>query len=602
MGAAMLAVASIYLSVWLRRREDLIYLMFVLLAIGGVGIACTELWMMKSTTAEQFRVAARWFHPPTAILICAFIGLVYFRLESGRRWLALTICGTRFVAMIISFLQPVNLNYSEITSLRSVTVLGESIAVATSTPNPWMLFGNLSNLLVIVFVFDATASVWRRTRDTHKVVMGIIFCGIAVMSIVFALLTFWEVLPIPSVSTPIFFGFTVIMGVELGRQILRSFELDAALIETNAELRDSEQRLNLAAEAARAGLWSMDAETGDVWATSKAREILAKESVGNLHWRTITEHIQPDDLARLQEQVDSARESGHIIHVDFRLISPAGETRWLDALASWHGGRDNATEKLTGVVMDVTANRDMERTASQQQKQLTHLSRAATLNELSASLAHEINQPLGMILSNAEAGQMMLGADSPDIGELREIMDDIVAADRRAAGVISGLRALSKQEEPDFRTVALNDVIIETMKLLRGEFRMQDVSVDLDAGRDLPPVRADRTLLVQVILNLLTNACDAVADNPPGGRKIKVCTRSHGQSVQVTISDNGVGLEGDPERLFDPYFTTKESGLGMGLAITRSIIKSHNGRVWADSDKAAGTNFHLSLPPATDAA
>ena len=140
------------------------------------------------------------------------------------------------------------------------------------------------------------------------------------------------------------------------------------------------------------------------------------------------------------------------------------------------------------------------------------------------------------------------------------------------------------------------------MKLLRGEFRIQDVSVDLDAGRDLPPVRADRTLLVQMILNLLTNACDAVADNPPGGRKIKVYTRSHGQSVQVTISDNGVGLEGDPERLFDPYFTTKESGLGMGLAITRSIIKSHNGRVWADSDKATGTNFHLSLPPATDAA
>jgi PAS domain S-box-containing protein len=503
--------------------------------------------------------------------------------------------------MIISFLQPVNLNYSEITSLQSVTLLGESIAVATSTPNPWMLLGNLSNLLVIVFVFDATVSVWRRTRDIHKLVMGIIFCGIAVISIFFALLTFWEVLPIPSVSTPIFFGFTVIMGVELGRQILRSFELDAALIETNAELRDSEQRLNLAAEAARAGLWSMDAETGDVWATSKAREIFAKESVGNLHWRTITEHIQPDDLARLQEQVDSARESGHIIHVDFRVISPAGETRWLDALASWHGGRDNATEKLTGVVMDVTANRDMEHKASQQQRQLTHLSRAATLNELSASLAHEINQPLGMILSNAEAGQMMLGADSPDIGELREIMDDIVAADRRAAGVISGLRALSKQEEPDFRTVALDDVIIETMKLLRGEFRIQDVSVDLDAGRDLPPVRADRTLLVQVILNLLTNACDAVASNPPGGRKIKVSTQSNGQSVQVTISDNGVGLDGDPERVFNPYFTTKKSGLGMGLAIAKSIINSHNGRLWADSNRAAGTSFHLSLPTAMEA-
>jgi C4-dicarboxylate-specific signal transduction histidine kinase len=303
----------------------------------------------------------------------------------------------------------------------------------------------------------------------------------------------------------------------------------------------------------------------------------------------------------LQEQVDSAQKSGHIIHVDFRVVSPAGETRWLDALASWHGGRDSATETLTGVVMDVTAQRDLEHETSQQQRQLTHLSRAATLNELSASLAHEINQPLGIILSNAEAGQMMLGAESPDIGELREIMDDIVAADRRAASVISGLRALSKQEEPDFRTVALDDVITETMKLLRGEFRIQDVTVDLDAGRDLPPVRADRTLLVQVILNLLTNACDAVASNPPGGRKIKVSTQSNGESVQLSVSDNGVGLDGDPERVFNPYFTTKESGLGMGLAIAKSIIRSHNGRLWADSNRAAGTSFHLSLPIATEA-
>jgi signal transduction histidine kinase len=242
-----------------------------------------------------------------------------------------------------------------------------------------------------------------------------------------------------------------------------------------------------------------------------------------------------------------------------------------------------------------------EREAAQQKTQLAHLSRASALSELSASLAHELNQPLGVILSNAEAAQMLLQKDAPDVDEIRKILDDIVSADRRAAEVIRRLRRLLQQREPEFEKIALNAAIEETLSLLRGELSIHGVTLDLVVEKDLPPVRADRVLMVQVMLNLITNAIDAVAENPSGERRVKIATASYPDTVEAIVSDNGSGLPEDPAHVFDPYFTTKTSGLGMGLVITRSIVTAHDGSIWADEDAAGYTAFHLSLPRSTDA-
>jgi C4-dicarboxylate-specific signal transduction histidine kinase len=220
------------------------------------------------------------------------------------------------------------------------------------------------------------------------------------------------------------------------------------------------------------------------------------------------------------------------------------------------------------------------------------------LSELSASLAHEINQPLGVILSNAEAAEMLLQKDSPDVAQIREIVADIITADRRAADVITRLRSLLHQDEPDVECVKINDVIEDALRHLREDTDNQNVSVKVILARGIPGVQADRTLLVQAILNLLTNACDAVAGNLPGNRSITIKSAFDGKTIDTTVIDNGSGLPRDPAQLFDPFFTTKSSGLGMGLAIAQSVAIAHDGRIWAELDSAGNTNFHFYLPVA----
>jgi signal transduction histidine kinase len=248
------------------------------------------------------------------------------------------------------------------------------------------------------------------------------------------------------------------------------------------------------------------------------------------------------------------------------------------------------------VSLSVLSSIKLEQQSARQKTQLAQLSKAATLSELSASLAHEINQPLGVILSNAEAAEKLLQRDSPDIAEIRDIVADIIAADKRAADVITRLRALLHQEEPDFQALMLNDIVDEAIHLSREELKSQQVNLQFDLANGLPTVKADRTLLVQAILNLVSNAIDAVAENSVQERRIVVATAASGQTVEATISDNGKGLPADPEQLFDPFFTTKATGLGMGLAIAQSIATAHDGRIWADSGKVGNTTFHLSLP------
>jgi signal transduction histidine kinase len=207
-----------------------------------------------------------------------------------------------------------------------------------------------------------------------------------------------------------------------------------------------------------------------------------------------------------------------------------------------------------------------------------------------------MNQPLGIILSNAEAASIMLEGEHPDIAELRNIVDDIISADQRAANVISRLRSLLQRGDPNLQDCDLNAVVAEAIGHLDSEFHAQGISLQRAIDRDLPLVRADRILLVQALLNLLGNARDAVSQNPEGRRIIKIATTANEQDLVVTVEDNGVGLPADADRIFDAFVTTKENGLGMGLAIAKSIVEAHDGRIFASSLVGQGTLLQLSIP------
>ena len=253
---------------------------------------------------------------------------------------------------------------------------------------------------------------------------------------------------------------------------------------------------------------------------------------------------------------------------------------------------------LLAVVLDERARVELD--AREQRLQLTHLSRVAMLGELSGGIAHELNQPLTAILSNAQAAQHLVGNKSADPEILLEILRDIIAADQRAGEVIRRLRTLFKRGEPQFQPLDPNELVHEVLGIVHGDLVTRSVEVVPELAAALPRVQGDRVELEQVMLNLVMNACDAMAGLPPEQRRLTVRTRAvdaEDGAVQVSFSDRGPGFT--PEqyaRLFEPFYTTKPRGLGLGLSISRAIIRAHHGRLWGSSTPGKGASFHMVLP------
>jgi two-component system sensor kinase FixL len=212
-------------------------------------------------------------------------------------------------------------------------------------------------------------------------------------------------------------------------------------------------------------------------------------------------------------------------------------------------------------------------------------------------LAHELNQPLTAILNNAEVAQQHLEADVIDVAKLRDIVSDIVADDKRAAGVIRRLRTMLKKGEVDHVALDVNDVVREVTELVRRDMMLRDIPVHLDLAAALPPVRGDRAQLQQVVLNMVLNGLEATSASNGLARGLVIRTSADGKGVVVAVEDGGTGIDvQDLDRLFQPLYTTKPEGLGMGLAIARSIIGAHGGELRAFNNAGGGATFAFTLP------
>lgn len=253
------------------------------------------------------------------------------------------------------------------------------------------------------------------------------------------------------------------------------------------------------------------------------------------------------------------------------------------------------------IIRDVTERKRAEHEAQEQRRELAHLSRVASLGELSGALAHEVSQPLAAILANAQAAQRLLAREPNSPAEITEILRDIVYDDQRAGQVIHRLRALLKKGELDPRPCDLNEVVTEVIQLMHSELMQRSVRIRATLGPSLPLVLADRVQLQQVMLNLIVNACDAMSYEPRDERELEVVTAELGQdSIKVSVIDRGIGIPDEKlEKVFNPFFTSKETGLGLGLAICRSIVTAHGGRLWAVNNTVRGATFHLVLGPAS---
>jgi C4-dicarboxylate-specific signal transduction histidine kinase len=233
----------------------------------------------------------------------------------------------------------------------------------------------------------------------------------------------------------------------------------------------------------------------------------------------------------------------------------------------------------------------------QRMAELAHVNRFSTAGELSASIAHEINQPLGSILANAEAAQAMLKSPKPDIAEVSEILDDILSDDRRAAEVIRRLRSLLKKAPAELRNLDLNDVARETVKILSALATGRKVELVSVLTPDALPIVGDRVQLQQVILNLVVNGIDAMKDTPAKNRIISIQSSRAGNFAELSVSDSGPGIpEDNLNEIFEPFFTSKAEGMGMGLSIARTIVEAHNGQIWAENRDHGGASFWIRIP------
>jgi len=363
--------------------------------------------------------------------------------------------------------------------------------------------------------------------------------------------------------------------------------------------RESEERMAIAAISADVCLWHIDYYSNRFWVTDHGRDILGFPPGEILTRHAVMNAIHPDDRQQAVETMRAAAAEKRLADCEFRIVRPDnGEIRWLRCRARAHGDYRGALAEISGTFADITERRSAETELAQQRSELAHLMRVSMLGELSASIAHELTQPLSAILSNAEAAKVLMTQKPPNLAEAVEALDDIIGEDNRAGEVIHRLRGLLRKSEVKFEPTDVNDIVNATLRVLHTELTTRDISVSTSLTANVPLVSGDAVQLQQVLLNLLLNAADAMNEVVPPRRIIEIGTRrTNTQDVQIIISDCGAGLTPDHrERVFQPFFTTKARGLGLGLSLCSAIAKLHGGSLTLENGTSGGATATLTLP------
>jgi PAS domain S-box-containing protein len=365
-------------------------------------------------------------------------------------------------------------------------------------------------------------------------------------------------------------------------------------------LRRSESYLAQAQRLAHIGSWA--------WEIPSKKALYISEEWYRLYgfdpkdgmpsWEQRLQRVHREDRARFQATIDRAIAEKSDYDVEFRTLPPHGPSRYIHSVGHPVLGPSGELAQFVGVSMDITASKQAEQEHERLRQELAHLAhinRVSTMGELTASLAHEIKQPIGAAVTNAEACARLLDRDHPDIPEAREAALEMVKDARRAADIIDRVRSLYQKGSSELETIEVNEVIGEMVVMLENEANRHSVTIRADLGEGLPAVIADRVQLQQVLLNLMLNGIEAIRDRS-GELSIKSQLADDGQLL-ISVTDTGVGLPAEnADQIFNPFFTTKYKGTGLGLAITRSIVESHGGRIWATPNSGPGATFYFTLP------
>ena len=844
-GGACLTLAFLQFIVWWKDRGARANLVFSILAIAVAIFAALELALMRAETHEQFGTALRWMHVSAWVMIAATVGFVRLYLKAGRKWLAWTVIGIRTLSLILNFVFSPNINFRQITALKHIRFLGESVTVAEGVPNPWMLIAQFSLLLLVIFVMDAMITVWRRGDPRRALMVGGSILLFVVIATVQAVAITWGIISMPMTASLFYLVLVAAMAYELSYDLIRAAALSRQLQASQASLRESEERFRiaadaapvliwmsgvdklctffnrtwleftgrsleqelgngwaegvhpndlqqclekyteafderktfimqyrlrrndgeyrwisdegvprydaqgkfagyvgscvdvtellrqqralhqfeervaLAAEAAHLGVWEFDIPTKRIWVSDKVRELFRFPPDGEITYTDFQMRVHPEDRDARDQLLQRAMRTQRAYEIEYRILLPDGKVRWIGGRARCFPEGDGKSTRLLGVSMDITERKQAEelfqlateaspsgtvlvdhqgrivlvnahieelfgyprdeligkrveilvserfarahagdranffaapepramgagrelfarrkdgsefpveiglnpiqtphglvvlanvvdistRLAAEEEtrrnrEQVELLGRVSLLGEMTASLAHELNQPLAAIVSNATAAMQYLEQGRLDPEQLQEILTDVVGDARRAYEIMHNVRSAIKKGSVIRGRINLNDVVKAVTHMVEPDATAQSCKMQMSLASDLPAIEGDPTQIQQVLINLVRNAFDAMRDTPHSRRLVEIATNSNGDgTICVVVRDYGPGIsEKTRERLFEQFFTTKEEGLGMGLAIVRSIIEAHGGTITAENADGGGARFYFRLP------
>jgi len=842
---ACLTLAFLQFIVWCKDRAARANLVFALGAVAVAVFAGLELALMRAETPAQFGIVARWIHVPGWVLIVSIVAFVRLYLNAGRRWLAWTVVAVRTLALILNFVLSPNINYRKLTGLRHMPFLGEPVSVPVGVPNPWMLVAQFSLLLLVIFVVDATITVWRRGNRRQALVVGGSIVLLVVLASAQAVAMTWGIMATPLTVSLFYLILVAAMAYELSYDLIRTAQVTRQLQASEATLRESEQRFRivadaapvliwmsgvdklctffnkrwfeftgrspeqemgngwadgvhpedldryfdtyteafdarkpfvmqyrlrrndgeyrwisdegvprfdaqgrfvgyigscvdvtdllrqqkalhqfeervaLAAEAAQLGVWELDTSSNRIWVSDKVRQLFQFPTDDEITYGEFQKRVHPDDRAARDRVLRRAIQTHGSYETEYRIVLPDGMIRWIGGRARCVSDTKGKPTRLLGVSMDITERKQAEelfqlateaspsgtvlvdhqgrillvnahieglfgyardeligkavdilvperfarahasdranffaapqaramgagrelfgrrkdgsefpveiglnpiqtplglvvlanvvdisaRLAAEEEtrrnrEQVELLGRVSLLGEMTASLAHELNQPLAAIVNNAAAAMQYLEQGRLNPEQLQDILTDVVGDGRRAYDIMRNVRSAIKKGSAIRGLINLNDVVKAVAHMVHGDAAAQSCKIELSLTHDLPAVEGDPTQIQQVLINLVRNAFDAMRAAPPGRPVVDIATDYNGDgAISVAVRDYGSGIsETTRERLFEQFFTTKDDGLGMGLAIVRSIIEAHGGTVAAENAEGGGARFHFRLP------
>jgi two-component system sensor kinase FixL len=721
--AACVTIGLIHLRIGLRRTPEAAHVMFALTAFVVAAFSCLELAMIRADSAAHYLELQRWIDFAGVAVVVSMTAFVWVFFGTGRKWLALVGCGLALSPMILNLGPEPKMIFLQITGIKTVeTFGGATYTVAEGTRNLWSLLFYGGVVLILVFVADASATLWRRGVRRRSALVGGAIIFFLLLGGTHSAMVDTGILTTPYLVSFFYLLILVAMGMELSDDVLHATQLAT-------DLRESDERLSLAAEAVHLGLWVWEIGRDEFWITPEGRALFGFSADERINRDRFFKAVHPEDRETMQSAVTKSLLEDDVHEREYRVVLPDGRTRRVAVRGRVERDHSGTAVRVRGVAIDVsehrlaeekireseefnrtvlasirsqiaildragtiiavndawnhfalanggvtkavgvgsnyldvchcsasagdaTARRSLEGVRSvldgeseffemeypcdsptearwflvrvvplkaaaggvvvshsditrlkrseldvqSQREELAHLSRITMLSELSGSLAHELNQPLAIILSNAQAAQRLMAQEPPDLAEVRDILVDIVSEDERAGEVIHRMRAMLKHGETKLQPLVLREVIEEALHLVSSDLISRGVIVDRTFHPDGPRVLGDAIQLQQVLLNLILNACDAMSANPRLDRRITIATELRNGMVCVAVSDSGCGLPSEVERVFEPFQTTKPDGLGLGLSICRTIVSAHQGRLWAEGNAARGATFHIELP------